>query len=100
MRARAETVGSLAGPSSGRSDEAVADLISDVGHAELSRDLGELRALEAARARLAQGKFGGCLDCGIGIPFERLSAQPAALRCIECQRLREKMFAHGGEPSL
>ncbi len=34
-----------------------------------------------------------CPDCGTEIPFKRLSVQPAALRCIACQRLREKTFA-------
>ena len=99
-RSREETFGALAGPVTDPADEAVADLLSDLDNAELSRDLAELRALEEARARLATGAFGTCPDCGDEIPFGRLSAQPAALRCIDCQRLHEKTFAHEDSPKL
>ena len=67
---------------------------------QLERDLGELRAFEQARARLAEGVFGICAECGAEIPFARLSAQPAAIRCIDCQRLHEKTFAHPNESKL
>lgn len=99
-RLREESYGALAGPVTDTADEAVADLLSDLDKAELSRDLAELRALEAARARLALGSYGACADCGDDIPFERLSAEPAALRCIACQRVHEKTFAHPREPKL
>lgn len=56
-----------------------------VRHAEQERDIEELQAIEAARARLADGSFGDCVDCGVHIPPARLEAQPAAARCIDCQ---------------
>jgi DnaK suppressor protein len=56
-----------------------------VRHAERQRDIEELRAIEAARERLADGSFGQCVDCGVSIPEARLEAQPAAARCITCQ---------------
>jgi DnaK suppressor protein len=93
-RAREETYATLAGPVTDPADEAVADVLADLGNAELSRDLAELRALEQARSRLATDEFGICPDCGNGIPFARLSVQPAALRCVGCQGLHEKTFAH------
>ena len=99
-RAREESYGALAGPVTDTADEAVADLLADLDNAELSRDLGELRALEAARERLAQGAYGTCAHCGGEIAFERLSAEPAALRCIACQRVHEKTFARAREPRL
>jgi RNA polymerase-binding transcription factor DksA len=99
-RSREETYAALAGPVTDQADEAVADMLADVGNAELSRDLGELRALQAARARLAAGEFGVCPDCGNEIPYARLAVQPAALRCVDCQRLHEKTFARAGEPRL
>lgn len=99
-RLREETFGALAGPVTDPADEAVADLLSDLDNAELSRDLAELRALEAARSRLATEAFGVCPDCSGEIPFGRLSVQPAALRCIDCQRLHEKTFAHEDSPKL
>jgi DnaK suppressor protein len=99
-RSREESYGALAGPVTDTADEAVADLLADLDNAELSRDLAELRALEAARERLARGGYGVCAHCGDDIPFERLAAEPAALRCIACQRVREKTFAHPREPKL
>ncbi len=99
-RSREESFGALAGPVTDKADEAVADLISDIDHAELSRDLAELRELAAAAARLAAGSYGRCADCGSEIGFERLRAQPAALRCAECQRVHEKTFAQPGTPKL
>jgi RNA polymerase-binding transcription factor DksA len=99
-RAREETYGALAGPVTDNGDAAVADLLSDIDNAELSRDLAELRALEAAKARLAEGSYGRCADCEADIGFARLKAQPGALRCVDCQRVHEKTFAHAQEAKL
>lgn len=99
-RSREDTYGTLAGPASDIGDEAVADLISDLDHAELSRDLQELRQLEAAQDRLAQGNYGSCVDCGREIDFDRLLAQPSALRCLDCQAVHERTHAHAAESKL
>ena len=90
MRAGPYTQAAGSTPDSG--DEAVADLLSDLGEAETSRDVQELRALDAAHRRLAEGSYGICLDCGGDIGFERLRAEPAAPRCIDCQRRHEKTY--------
>jgi RNA polymerase-binding transcription factor DksA len=73
-------------------DESVADLLSHLSGAEASRDVEELRALEAARRRIAEGTYGICADCGGDIGAERLRAEPAAARCIDCQRRHEKTY--------
>jgi RNA polymerase-binding transcription factor DksA len=73
-------------------DESIAALLSDIGNAELSRDLEELREVEAARRRLTEGAYGICVDCGAEIAFERLRAEPAAARCVECQARHEKTY--------
>ena len=39
-----------------------------------------------------------CMQCGGDIPFERLQAQPTALRCIACQSEYEK--THPPAPRL
>ena len=54
-------------------------------HVDLQRDEEELRAIQQAQERMADGNYGSCIDCGQPIPFERLKAQPSALRCIVCQ---------------
>jgi RNA polymerase-binding transcription factor DksA len=99
-RAREDSFEDLAGPAPDAGDESVATLIGDIDHADVSRDLAELRALEAARGRLAEGRYGVCVDCGGDIEYERLKAAPAALRCIRCQRLHEKTFASPSGSSL
>jgi len=65
-----------------------------IEHTELQRDLQELREIVAARERMADGRFGECVDCGQPIALERLKAQPAATRCLACQAAYEK--AHRG----
>jgi len=73
-------------------DERIADLLVDLDQADLSRDDGELRAIEAARRRIDDGTYGICADCGAAIGFERLLAEPAAARCVECQQRHEKTY--------
>jgi len=85
-----------AGPAPDSGDESVATLIADLEQADLTRDLDEFRALEAARERIKGGEYGVCSDCGSDIAFERLKAFPAAMRCIQCQERHEKTY--GGEP--
>ena len=99
-RSREETYGELAGPVADAGDSASASLISDVGNAELRRDLQELRALEAARQRIDDGTYGSCVDCGQDIGFKRLLAQPAALRCLPHQQAYEKTHAQTPKPTL
>ena len=46
-------------------------------------------ALEALR-RLDDGTYGSCADCGLVIPEKRLRARPEAIRCLDCQSVREQ----------
>lgn len=99
-RSRDESYGEIAGGVTDQADESVAHLLADIDKAEISRDLGEARELEAALARLAEGSFGACSDCGRDIAMPRLRVNPAAVRCIDCQTVHEKTYAHPGEPRL
>jgi RNA polymerase-binding protein DksA len=58
-------------------------------HAEQERDIDELRAIAAARLRMADGSYGVCVDCDVDIPLARLQAQPTAARCVPCQERYE-----------
>ena len=71
-------------------DESFADLIVDVGLAEIDRDLDELRAIDAALLRMADGSYGVCEACDRPIDVKRLNLTPQALRCIDCQTLFER----------
>ena len=88
-----EPFAKLAGEAHDEADEAVADLIADTGQADLSRDLVELREVEAALARIRKGDYGTCANCGGEIGYGRLKANPAAERCAECQRIHERTYA-------
>ena len=91
-RTREEPYAKFAGATPDAGDQAVADLLADLGEAETTRDLGELRALEAALKRVSDGAYGVCVDCGEDIPYERLRAQPSAERCVACQQRHEKTY--------
>jgi RNA polymerase-binding protein DksA len=71
-------------------DESFADLMVDVNFAEIDRDLEELRAVDAAMLRIADGSYGTCEHCGRKIDFERLQAAPFANRCFDCQTMHER----------
>ncbi len=53
-------------------------------------ETAELVDIEAALVRLEAGTYGLCIDCGVTIAPERLSAYPTAQRCMDCQSLAEK----------
>lgn len=71
-------------------EKSVADLLSDVDLAEITRDVEEIREIEAALLRIAHGTYGRCIECGEAIARERLSAMPAASRCHACQEAVER----------
>ncbi len=80
-------------------DWAVADLETALDVAEVSRDAGELREVEGALARMQDGTYGECVECGQPIPYGRLAAQPSAPRCIACQE-RLESSQRRGPPTL
>ncbi|KRB87573.1 TraR/DksA family transcriptional regulator [Noviherbaspirillum sp. Root189] len=77
-------------------DSSFANLAVDLDNAAVNRDLGELRAIEAARTRMAEDRYGSCVDCETDIPFERLKVQPTAERCTPCQEIYEKTHVSAG----
>lgn len=99
-RVREDDHDTVAGTVPDPGDESVAALIADLDHADVSRDVAELRSLEAARSRMEDGSYGVCSSCGIDIPFARLQANPSAERCITCQEKFEKTYAQQTGTSL
>ena len=95
-RARDESYADVAGSVTDLGDEALADLLSDLDNAEVARDMRTVRELEAALARIADGSYGSCAECDGEIGLERLRAYPTAMRCIKCQEVYEKTYAHPG----
>jgi DnaK suppressor protein len=50
----------------------------------------ELLAVEKALAKMANGSFGICEDCGEEIPQKRLLVLPEARLCAHCQAYEER----------
>ena len=61
----------------------------EVDQALTEHDVAALAAVDDALVRLGQPGFDQCIDCGEDIPYERLLAQPQALRCVGCEGSHE-----------
>jgi DnaK suppressor protein len=81
-------------------DWSVADMETALDVAEVSRDAAELREVDTALARLKEGGYGACLECGAPIPFARLEAYPMAARCIACQEHLETAMRRAGAGTM
>jgi RNA polymerase-binding transcription factor DksA len=73
---------------------------ASIAAGELERDLATLGSASdalaqarAAAARVRSGKYGRCENCDTPIGYARLEAQPAATRCLACQRDKETRAA-------
>ena len=89
-QARTERVAVDAVSATDGGDKALLEAESGLDLAIVGRDVEELRAIESAQARLADGTFGICTDCGDPIARERLRAYPAAKCCTACQNEVER----------
>jgi RNA polymerase-binding protein DksA len=81
-------------------DWVLADILTDLDIATVTRDVAELSEVEAALNRIADGSYGTCSDCGEPIGSPRLNAQPTADRCIACQERLEGRSGRPGHSSL
>ena len=63
---------------------AVENASRDMLAATLERERRTLKEIESALARMENGEYGTCDDCGATIAKARLKALPWARRCIEC----------------
>ena len=53
----------------------------------------QLSSIRHALARIDEGSYGLCDNCGNEIPFSRLNARPEAPLCIACQTRLDKATA-------
>jgi RNA polymerase-binding transcription factor DksA len=68
----------------------VADGLAELDLAEVRHVLADLTEVDAALARMREGAYGDCTDCGTAIAPARLMAYPTARRCVGCQGAHEK----------
>ena len=94
--ATATLAGEGAGESSELSshDQHPADTGSELADADRENALLEAAEdqrvqVRAALARIEDGTYGTCTDCGTQISEARLSVRPEAARCIDCQAKAE-----------
>lgn len=74
-------------------DDALADAAAEMDVAMVIRESQELQDIEAALARIGEGSYGSCIDCGEKIEAARLRAYPTAKRCLPCQEENERLRA-------
>lgn len=67
-------------------DDLAQDYIAiERGAALLALEREQLEQINAALARIEDGVYGICADCGEPIPPERLEILPYATLCVRCQ---------------
>jgi DnaK suppressor protein len=71
----------------GESSEA--DIQEDIEFALIQMKAETLQKINEALARLEQGVYGNCYECGEEISEPRLRALPFAVRCKDCEEARE-----------
>ncbi|MDE0095564.1 MAG: TraR/DksA family transcriptional regulator [Gammaproteobacteria bacterium] len=74
-----------------RGDESNQVVESGIEITQADRAVYELSLVNGALARLENGEFGICVDCGESIGSARLLANPIAKRCLACQSRREEV---------
>ncbi len=65
----------------------------EVDRALLQRLTRRAESLEQALARLNQGLYGVCVQCGRPIHAERLAVLPDAKRCVDCAKRKKTTTA-------
>jgi DnaK suppressor protein len=81
----AEIESELRKPLSADSEERATDLENqDALESIKNSEIQEIRQVQGALKRIAEGTYGVCVQCGADIDPKRLKALPIAARCISC----------------
>jgi DnaK suppressor protein len=70
-------------------DASESDLQLDVSVSLTEMTAQVLHRIDEALRRIASGDYGVCVECGADIAMKRLAALPFAVRCRDCEELRE-----------
>jgi len=65
------------------------DIQEDIEFALIQMKTETLGKIDEALARLEEGAYGNCFECGDEIAEPRLRALPFAVRCKDCEQARE-----------
>jgi DnaK suppressor protein len=65
------------------------DIQNDIGFALMQLKAETLKKIDTALRSIEQGDYGDCFECGGEIGEARLQALPFAVRCRDCEAVRE-----------
>lgn len=77
--------------------ESKKNILEQGGERALLHSPSDIKQIDFALKRIADGQYGICLLCGHIIERERLDFKPEILLCIECQNdseLRQKAYTN------
>lgn len=97
-----KTYAEVAGRVLDSAEQSVADMLADAQILQIEKEVREQTDVIAALARITDGTYGECVDCGDDIDIRRLEAYPTAKRCVRCQTYHESQHRGGRDstPSL
>jgi len=72
-----------------QAESSEADIQEDIELALIQMKAETLNKIDEALARLEEGTYGYCFECGEEIAPQRLRALPFAVRCKNCEEARE-----------
>lgn len=71
-------------------DMATVRLLNDLALESAGLNAAQMLSVKHALAKMEDGSYGACEECGNSIGFSRLQARPEARLCIACQTRAEK----------
>ena len=71
-------------------DKAVSSYTREFLYSLNDAERNTIQQINAALARIDDGTFGFCLNCGNAMAEKRLTAIPWSRHCVDCQELAEK----------
>jgi DnaK suppressor protein len=86
---RTESAGAITHGVLDAGETSEADIQDDIEFALIQMKSETLNKINEALARLEDGTFGYCFECGEEIAEQRLRALPFAVRCKDCEEARE-----------
>ena len=70
-------------------DRALSTVLREMAYHLSGGEQKTLRQIDGALARVEDGSYGSCSNCGKAIQKARLDAVPWAIHCIGCQELKD-----------
>ena len=58
--------------------------VQAMAQAQEGRRQAQLRRIDGALQRLAEGEYGACVECGEDIAPKRLEIDPTVAKCVDC----------------